>query len=216
MPAKTGILSGPQVTLGGDPLAVTAYTNNQIDALLPDGIADGGYLLVVLAANTRSGYATFNVTIGATGATGPEGPQGKEGPMGPQGPAGPIGPVGPQGPEGIQGPAGPTGPQGPSGVSGYELVKQLWVEPVAGLLQWAYTESVACPVGKVAIGGGAIGMVRGALGIPLGIGDLFWSLPSTSDSRYWILNMGKYDGSFFFAGVEYLDWTGYAICITAN
>lgn len=120
MPTNTGITSLPQVTLGGTSLAVTAYTNNQIDALLPDGITDGAYLLVLLAANTRSGYARFDVTIGATGDTGPQGPQGPVGPVGPQGPAGPMGQ---QGPQGIQGPIGPQGlqgipgPQGPSGVS---------------------------------------------------------------------------------------------------
>lgn len=118
MPTNTGITSLPQVTLGGTSLAVTAYTNNQIDALLPDGITDGAYLLVLLAANTRGGYARFDVTLGATGLTGPQGPQGVQGPIGPTGPQGIQGVAGPVGPQGIQGPLGAIGPQGPIGLTG--------------------------------------------------------------------------------------------------
>ncbi len=118
----------PQLTLGGTALVVTAYTNDQITALLPAGIEDGGYLLVVMAANSRTSYGTFDVTIGATGLTGPQGPKGDTGAtgaIGPQGPIGPAGPTGapsfipgPPGPIGPQGPAGPMGSQGPSGLTG--------------------------------------------------------------------------------------------------
>lgn len=128
-----GVISPvPQLTLGGTALAVTAYTNTQINASLPEGILDGGYRLIVQAANSTQ-YALFEVTIGATGLTGPQGPQGVQGPQGIQGVAGPagpqgvqglIGPAGPQGPQGIQGPigqtgaTGPMGPQGPQGIQG--------------------------------------------------------------------------------------------------
>lgn len=61
---------------------------------------------------------------------------------GPQGPQGPQGPVGPQGPQGIQ------GPQGANGVSGYEVVVETPTKDGNGRHQ------VACPQGKVPLGGG--------------------------------------------------------------
>lgn len=79
------IISLPEVSLAGDPLEVTSYTNDQINALLPADITDGSYLLEVLAANSKSKYATFDLTIGATGLTGPQGPQGIQGPPGASG-----------------------------------------------------------------------------------------------------------------------------------
>jgi hypothetical protein len=208
----------PQLSLGGTALAVTAYTNTQINATLPAGIFDGSYRLIVQAANSTQ-YALFEVTIGATGLTGPQGPKGDKGDTGATGAMGATGATGPQGPQGIQGPiglTGATGATGPSGVSGYELVTLTWTEPVAGLLKRSYYRWVRCPDGKVAIGGGAHGTVKGALGITLGPGDLFSSSPYPSDRRDWDVVMGKFDGTYFFLGVEYLDWTGYAVCITAN
>lgn len=90
----------------------------------------------------------------ATAVTGPAGPAGETGPMGPAGPAG--GPVGPEGP---QGPEGPAGPAGPAGVSGYEVVNAATTLSGGG----AKTVSVACPGGKVAVGGGARSDVQATL-----------------------------------------------------
>jgi len=67
--------------------------------------------------------------------------------VGPQGATGPTGDTGPTGPAG---PAGPMGPAG--GVSGYQVVTGTTSDVDA----WdASTASVACPTGKVALGGGA-------------------------------------------------------------
>jgi hypothetical protein len=68
-------------------------------------------------------------------------------------------PTGPQGPAGAQGPAGPAGAQGEDGVSGYETIRETFTDvfvpdgnPNRGL---SAVQTVACPVGKRAIGGGA-------------------------------------------------------------
>jgi hypothetical protein len=66
---------------------------------------------------------------------------------GPQGVAGPAGPAGPAGAKGDTGPAGPTGAPGLSGVQ----VKVI-VESVANGATGA--DTVACPQGKVVLGGG--------------------------------------------------------------
>jgi hypothetical protein len=67
---------------------------------------------------------------------------------------GPIGAMGPQGPIGSPGPAGSDGEAGdvgPAGVSGYEVVTD---DFVMGVNVETGTSTVACPEGKVAIGGG--------------------------------------------------------------
>ena len=64
---------------------------------------------------------------------------------GPQGPQGPQGPEGPQGPRGFQ---GAQGPAGTNGVSGYEVVFES--VPADGNAN----HRVACPTGKVPLGGG--------------------------------------------------------------
>lgn len=92
-----------------------------------------------------------------------EGPPGAVGPVGPQGPEGSEGPAGAQGPQGEPGPAGPQGipgPQGPpgeSGLSGYEVVAL--PGPVDTNPYKAFP--VACPPGKVAVGGGVTGLPNG-------------------------------------------------------
>ena len=101
-------------------------------------LQDGGVRSADLSAEVRE--------LIATAVTGPAGPAGDTGPVGPAGPAG-----GPVGPEGAQGPAGPEGPAGPAGVSGYQVVND------SSTLAGGGTKSVnvACPAGKVAVGGGA-------------------------------------------------------------
>ena len=121
--------SAPRVTIGDftAPLAVLAASPTQVDALLPAGIAPGGYLVsLTSSAGGNSGSDgprgdVFWVTLGTQGATGPQGPAGPTGamgPTGPQGPMGPMGPAGPQGPQGQRGIDGLPGPQGPQGAQG--------------------------------------------------------------------------------------------------
>ena len=127
--------------------------------------------------------------VGAAGAAGPQGPRGEPGPQGltgpqgatgPEGPRGFIGPMGPMGPQGAPGPAGSIGPMGPAGPAGASGVLG-WQAPLSyertvspGSANAKY--SVACPAGKVAVGGGARSAVPGTL-----IG----SYPAT-DGKSWI------------------------------
>jgi cysteine-rich repeat protein len=108
----------PVVTLDGSELMVLGFTEADITAQLPPGLAPGSYLLTVSRGSGNVKNDAFSVTIGAVGPTGPEGPQGEVGPQGDVGPPGEQGPEGPQGPEGEQGPQGGQGPQGPTGPSG--------------------------------------------------------------------------------------------------
>jgi hypothetical protein len=126
---------------------------------------------------------------------------------------GPVGPTGATGLVGATGPTGATGPSGAAGVSGYEIVTEFWGEPRAGLFQRSYERSIYCPSGKVAVGGGAVGDVLA--GLDQGPGSMFASVP-TDGGRGWRFVMGKFDGSWFFAGVQFLDWQGYVICVNLN
>jgi hypothetical protein len=123
--------SAPVVTLGGTQLTVTSFSDIDITANLPSGLAPGSYLLLVGDGGPH--FAQFAVTVGAVGPQGPAGPQGvagATGPVGPQGPAGPQGvagvagavgpqgPAGPQGDPGLVGAMGPMGPAGPPGIAG--------------------------------------------------------------------------------------------------
>ena len=117
----------PQVFLAGTPLVLNSYSENQIDAVLPAGITDGGYLIELLAGNTRNSFTTFNLTIGATGATGAQGPQG------------------------VQGPQGPQGAAGTNGVSGWEQNYFSYPVNAGGATSWV---KVYCSSGKKVLGGG--------------------------------------------------------------
>ena len=64
----------------------------------------------------------------------------------------------PAGPQGVQGPQGPQGAPGADGVSGYETIRETFADvfvpdsnPNRGL---SATQTVNCPAGKRAIGGG--------------------------------------------------------------
>ncbi|MCX5204256.1 hypothetical protein OG897_22740 [Streptomyces sp. NBC_00237] len=86
------------------------------------------------------------------GPAGPAGVDGAAGPAGPAGADGPAGAAGPAGPAGGVGPAGPAGPAGAPGLaaSGYEIVNKEVALPAGADID----NSVACPAGKKAVGGG--------------------------------------------------------------
>ena len=93
---------------------------------------------------------------GPAGPQGPQGPQGAEGAVGPSGPAGPAGPQGPEGPAGPEGPQGPAGPEGPQGPPGPGLGNLMVVEEISPINSADSKAVLArCPLGGVAVGGGA-------------------------------------------------------------
>lgn len=103
----------------------------------------GGVVRIVDSANTcllLESPLDWNVQ-------GAPGPQGLRGPLGETGSAGPAGPVGPKGEMGPAGPAGPIGPAG--GVAGAHEVYEL-----SGFTADDKVQTVRCPVGEVATGGG--------------------------------------------------------------
>jgi hypothetical protein len=106
-PAKTK----PTVLFDGSALTLSSFSNTQIVAALPAGLAPGTFDLTV--TNSSGNSVDFNMTYGAIG---PQGPAGAAGPTGAQGPAGPIGATGPQGPRGITGAPGAPGPAGSNGL----------------------------------------------------------------------------------------------------
>jgi hypothetical protein len=100
-------------------------------------------MLVPLAPDGR-----FPTSVGQAGPAGAKGEKGDKGETGGRGPAGPKGSPGPSGPAGATGPAGPSGP---SGISGWQFVTEGFDVP-AGKYRY---NSVDCPGGKKALGGGA-------------------------------------------------------------
>lgn len=129
-------------------------------------------------ATGPAGAAGAQGAAGPTGPTGPAGATGSQGPAGAQGPAGPQGEAGAPGVPGApglpggQGPAGPAGPAGASGgLSGYVQVAALSDDasipattPTSALLLSA---GVACPAGKVPVGGGWDPMNPAGVAVPL-------------------------------------------------
>jgi hypothetical protein len=121
-----------------------------------------------LGTNKLSKQAVASLS-GAPGPAGPQGPKGDKGEPGSRGPAGPKGETGPAGP---QGPQGPAGPRGSSGISGWEYV----VSPGTAVPQNQRKQaSVACPSGKLALGGGvstssALAEVRESAPLNNGVG----------------------------------------------
>jgi hypothetical protein len=103
------------------------------------------------------------------GAQGIQGPKGDKGDTGDQGIQGVQGIPGPAGEQGLQGLAGEPGQ---NGASGYEIVESSIIGFPPGV---AATRSVACPLGKKAVGGGAFGGQHGVLGAsqPLVGGDIW-------------------------------------------
>ena len=125
----------PAVTFNGVSIPVLTYSNLQVVAAVPAGLAPGAYRLSVTNPAIPNQPGVSDVTLGTAG---PQGPQGLTGAMGPQGPQGVAGAAGPQGPAGVpgpagadgqQGPAGPTGPAGPQGPPGPPSVNIIHVPP---------------------------------------------------------------------------------------
>jgi len=71
------------------------------------------------------------------------------GPQGPAGADGAQGPAGPQGPAGADGAQGPAGPQGPAGITQTTAFSRTVTFSPGGS-----TDTISCPVGKYATGGG--------------------------------------------------------------
>ncbi len=105
----------PTVAFNGSALTVSTFSNTQVTATLPTGLAPGTFDLTV--ANSQGNSVNFNMTYGATGAQGPAGPAGPTGPQGPAGLSGPTGATGTTGPRGLTGAPGAPGPAGTNGAS---------------------------------------------------------------------------------------------------
>ncbi|WP_328298641.1 collagen-like protein [Streptomyces sp. NBC_00435] len=123
--------------------------------------------------------------VGATGPRGPAGPRGKAGPTGPRGPRGVTGAPGTPGTPGVTGATGPQGVPGTpgapgvGGVTGWQVItEQFEVEARAGTQ--AFT--VACPEGKLAVGGGYYLFDNPSL-------DVIRDSPLDSDSRSWLVSV---------------------------
>ena len=133
---------------------------------------------------------------------------GSVGPTGATGPAGPTGAIGPTGP------TGPTGPQGPAGVSGHEVVSVFRADgPPAQPGVFVFTEVVSCPAGKVVVGGGAVGGIVVANTVTA-LAATLYGFPYQGDA--WSVAIGKADGTPLVPGVEGINWTAYAVCVSAG
>ena len=124
------------------------------------------------------------------------------------------GSVGPTGATGPAGPTGPTGPQGPAGVSGHEVVSVFRVDgPPAQPGVFVFTEVVRCPTGKVAVGGGAVGAIVVA-NTATALAATLYGFPYQGDA--WSVAIGKADGTPLVPGVEGINWTAYAVCVSVD
>jgi putative metal-binding protein/IPT/TIG domain-containing protein len=127
----------PRVTLSGIPLEVQSFNEDEIVARLPADTPPGTYRLRVV---NRRGRESDEMDL-AVGGGGTPGPPGESGPPGAPGAPGEPGP---------QGIPGPTGAPGRDGFLGYERVQVIRSLDPLGVA----TVHVACPPGKVVLGGG--------------------------------------------------------------
>ncbi|HEY6491384.1 MAG TPA: IPT/TIG domain-containing protein [Terracidiphilus sp.] len=102
----------PTVAFNGSALTVSTFSNTEVTATLPTGLAPGTFDLTV--TNSEGNSVNFNMTYGATGAQGPAGPAGPQGPAGLSGATGATGATGPRGLTGAPGAPGPAGTNGTS------------------------------------------------------------------------------------------------------
>jgi len=146
--------------------------------------------------NGHDGATGSTGSGGATGAAGERGQDGVAGPTGATGATGPSG--GPTGPTGLTGAAGAPGARGSNGVSGYQVVSKNGMAPHGGSL----TDYVACPTGKLPIGGNAYGTGSSPLAIKM--------IQSAVIGASWGVVIENTDAS--------ADWgyTMQAVCATVN
>jgi hypothetical protein len=123
------------VTLAGVRLDVLTSSDDEIVARLPGDTPPGTYRLRVA---DRRGEDSDEIDLAVGGATGPQGESG---------PPGPPGSTGEPGPQGIPGSPGPPGRDGFLGYERVSVVRSLDPLEVA-------TVHVACPAGKIVLGGG--------------------------------------------------------------
>lgn len=157
--AVLGTLTGVAYATG-----VVGTSTSVLNACKLNGI--GTIRLVDDPAKCNAKYETavaWNVVgpqgaVGAPGKDGANGIDGKDGAPGAKGETGATGGAGAPGPTGPVGPQGQTGPQGPAGTLSPEYVQANWTLP--GSYVHAFLSAVeeyrtiACPDGKLAIGGG--------------------------------------------------------------
>jgi Collagen triple helix repeat (20 copies) len=110
-----------------------------------------GALRVIDASVTQCQKGENSLAWAQTPAPGPKGDAGAAGSKGDLGDQGIQGPKGDTGVIGFQGSDGPQGPQGPPGNHGYVTV---WGDEHSLPPLGAVRGDVACPAGKVAVGGG--------------------------------------------------------------
>jgi hypothetical protein len=127
-------------------------------------------------------------------------PRGARGPTGQAGAAGATGLAGPAGPTGQTGAAGAKGPPGPVSVL-YADSGPIDVGP-----GFTETDAVACPVGWVAVGGGAFSYDEVVIDSSDQLGFPYWPVPQ---GRGWLATVENGGAT---AGSYYLD----AICVQAT
>jgi hypothetical protein len=124
-------------------------------------------------------------------------PRGARGPAGAAGTAGPTGPAGPAGTPGAPGAKGPPGP-----------VSVLYADsgPISVDGSTTETDGIACPVGWVAVGGGAFSYEGVVIDSSDQLGFPYWPVPQ---GRGWLATVENGGAT---AGNYYLD----AICVQAT
>jgi hypothetical protein len=108
--------------------------------------------------------------------------------------------------EGPKGDTGDAGPPGPPGLSGHEVVLKAGTRFAEAPGIYGVGDTVACPEGKVAFGGGGSGVVVRSDGTTDAIADVLSSRPNGPAG--WAVVFGNRDGSelkdmFSLEGVRY-------------
>ncbi len=124
----------------------------------------------------------------------------QRGTRGPAGAAGVAGPAGPAGPAGAAGAPGAKGPPGP--------VSVLYADsgPISVASGFTETDGIACPVGWVAVGGGAFSYDEVVIDSSDQLGFPYWPVPQGTGWLATVENSGATAGNY------YLD----AICVQAT
>jgi hypothetical protein len=157
-PAGGLSLLGVPVAMAGQFLAldVTAQVRSWITnpatnfgwAIAPASAAPGTVVFFDSKENTATAHvARLDITLADQGAKGEPGPQGLQGLPGPRGEPGPRGDTGAPGVPGTTGPQGPAGSPGLSGLVRVSAVRDVTANTLRN-------QSVECPAGKKALGGG--------------------------------------------------------------